>query len=168
MGLADWKEEFDKATPRTSSDYMKAGNFYLRVDVIKEGQNSSKIGNFKVEGTIIHKLDEEGTQSVGQSVTDMYSAKNRNYAEDLKSLVADMFGIPVADASFDKLLAIASDDQPLKGAIVEYSVYDKPTQSGGTYTVCKCRGFKTRLEVEEKLSDAELERFPLDSLKFIG
>jgi hypothetical protein len=168
MGLADWKEEFEKATPRTSSDYMKAGNFYLRIDVIKEGQNSSKIGNFKVEGTIIHKIDAEGTQSVGQSVTDMYSAKNRNYAEDLKSLVADMFGIPVADASFEQLLTIAGDVQPLKGAVVEYSVYDKPTQSGGTYTVCKCRGFKTKAEVEEKLSPAELDRFPIDSLKFIG
>ena len=39
MGLADWKDEFEKATPRTSSDYMKAGNFYLRIDVIKEGSN---------------------------------------------------------------------------------------------------------------------------------
>jgi hypothetical protein len=168
MGLADWKNEFESATPRTSSEYMKAGNFYLRIDVIKEGKNSSKIDNFKVEGTIIHKLDENGTQSVGQSVTDMYSASNRNYADDLKSLVSDMFSIPVAEASFDQLLTIGSDAQPLKGAVVEYHVHDKPTQSGGIYTICKCRGFKTRLEVEEKMTAAELERFPLDSLKFVG
>ena len=169
MGLSDWKDEFEKATPRTSSDYMKEGNFYLRIDVIKEGKNSAKIDNFKVEGTIIHKLDENGAQNVGQSVTHMLSAKNRNYAEDLKSLVADMFGIPVADASFDQLLTLSSDAQPLKGAVVEYYNYDKPTQKeNGVFTVCKCRGFKTRLEVEEKLSTAELDRFPLDSLKFIG
>lgn len=168
MALKDWENEFKNATPRTSSDYMKEGNFYLRIDVIKEGKNSTKTDNFKVEGTIIHKLDENGAQNVGQSVTHMLSAKNRNYAEDLKSLVADMFGIPVADASFDQLLTLSSDAQPLKGAVVEYYNYDKPTQSGGVFTVCKCRGFKTRLEVEEKLSTAELDRFPLDSLKFIG
>ena len=168
MGLQDWKKEFEDATPRTSSEYMREGSFFLRIDAIKEGKNNSKIDNFKVEGTILHKLDESGVQSVGQSVTDMYSAKNQNYADDLKSLVADMFSIPVAEASFDQLMVIAGDSQPFKGAVVEYYVYDKDTKSGGKFTLCKCRGFKSRLEVEEKLSAAELERFPLDDLKFIG
>ena len=46
MGLSDWKKEFDQATPRTSSEYMAPGNFYHRIDVIKEGKNSSKIESF--------------------------------------------------------------------------------------------------------------------------
>ena len=162
MGLADWKDDFDKATPRNSSDYMEPGNFLLRIDVIKEGTNRSKIDNFKVEGTIIHKLSEEGSQSVGQSVTHMMSAKSEYYMNDLKLLVAGMFGISVNDATFDQVLQIAADSQPLKGAVVEYYCSRK---EGKVYTNCQCRGLQPEATVREKLSDAEWERFG-DSLKF--
>lgn len=166
MGLADWKNEFDSASPRRSSDYMKQGNFLLRIDQIAEGKNSKKQDNFKVEGTIIHVMDAEGTQSVGQSVTDMYSSNNLNYAEDLKVLVAGMFGMDPDEISFeDHLLPLIDDKQPLKGAVVEYYVYDKPTKSGGLYTICQCRGFQPEAAVRGKLSDAEWERFG-DSLIF--
>jgi len=167
MGLSDWTDEFDKASSGNRSEYMKAGNFYLRIDLVKEGKNQKKIDNFKVEGTIIHKLDPSGEQNVGQSVCDMYSAVSQFYASELKGLAAGISGKSSDQVKMTDLIAISGDAQPLKGVVVEYLCYDKDTKNGGKITKKICKGVVSSEDVKGALSEDSLSRFG-SSLKLLG
>lgn len=164
MGISDWKSEFDNAKVSASATYMEPGNFLLRIDKIAEGKNRKGVENFKVEGTIIHKLDPNGSQAVGASVCDMYSRASDYFAQELKALVSGMFSLPAESVSFEQLAQISDEKQPMKGIVVEYFAYKK---EGSQFTKKYCRGMKTQEEVKAQLSEQEWNTYS-DSLKFIG
>ena len=165
MAISDWKNEFDNASTRNSSEYMDVGNYLLRVDNVVSGKNRQGVENFKLEGTIIHKLDESGPQNVGQSVCAMYSKKSDYFHAEVKGLVKDIFGLDKDEVSFKHLEKIAAEGQPLKGCVVEFIAYKKDPAK--VFVSKFCRGMKSASETKAMLSEGEWAQYE-DSLKYLG
>lgn len=160
----NWKNQFDNATVNSSSVYMEPGEYLIRIDAIKRGANRKGQGNFKLEGTIVHQFQGEN-HGVGVSVCDMYSEASDFFFSEVKGMIAGIAGKPSADVTYDDLLNLSSDSQPLKGIVVEYSAWSKDTQSGGKITKKQCKGMKTEAEFRDVASEEEVTRF-IDGLRF--
>ena len=152
-----WRNEFNNATTNSSSEYMKPGNWLVRIDKIAEGENRGGVANFKLEGTIVHHFD--GEQNVVASVTDMYTRKSDFFFSEVKALIAALAGKPSVDVGFDDLVAVSADNQPLKGIVVEYSAWEKESKNGFKFTKTACKGMVTKSKWLEVATPEEVERF---------
>jgi hypothetical protein len=161
MSQDHWADQFNSAKPKSSSAYMEPGNFLLRIDNIERGKNRKGIGNFKVEGEVVHCFD--GTNTVGKSVCDLHSESSDFFFNEVKTLMADIFGTTVDKITFDHLLKAASPEQPLKGMVVEYSAWKKDPEK--PFVKKKCKGPITKSEFEAKASEENYERY-VDSCRF--
>lgn len=165
MSITDWKNEFDNAQVGASSAYMLPGNFLMRIDNIANGANRKGVENFKVEGTIIHKIDVNGEQNVGQAVCDMYSRSSDYFAQELKGLVAGIMGKSPDEVTFDMLEKISAESQPFKGIVVEYLAYKKDPSK--PFVKKYCRGIKSSKDVKNVVSE-DIWNTYAPSLKFLG
>lgn len=163
MEMQDWKEKFNSAETRSSSTYMEQGNYFIRIDLIKSGKNSDGIDNFKLEGTVVHVF--EGSHTLGQSVCDMKSRVNdiktkaNFFMPEVKGLIADLMGMPPEQVTFENLLLVAGDTQPLKGMVCRYSAWNKQTKAGNSFTNKKCKGIITEQEFLDVADEATVKRF---------
>ena len=155
--MSNWENQFNNAKTNSSSEYMKPGNWLLRIDKIARGENRKGVGNFKLEGTVIHCFD--GEQKTGASITDMYSEKSDFIFSEVKALVDALAGKDAVNVNFGDLEAISSDAQPLKGIVVEYSAWEKESKNGFKFTKTACKGMITKSKWEATATPEELERF---------
>ena len=111
--------------------------------------------NFKVEGEVIHCFD--GTNTVGKAVCDLHSEASDFFFNEVKTLIADIFGKHVDDVTYDILLKAADKSQPLKGVVVEYSAWKKDPAK--PFVKKKCKGRITEAEFKAKATPENYERY---------
>ena len=158
-----WENQFNKAETNSSSEYMDAGSWLLRIDKIARGENRKGVGNFKLEGTVVHHFS--GSQKVGASITDMYSEKSDFFFSEVKAMIAGLAGKSGTEVTFDDLLQLSHESQPLKGMLIEYTAWEKLSKAGFAFTKTECKGMKTQKEWLAVASPDNVERFA-DSLRF--
>lgn len=161
MSGNNWENQFNNAeTNNNSSEYMREGNWLIRIDKVARGENRKKVGNFKLEGTVVHHF--EGNHAVGESITDMYTEQSDYFFQEVKALIAALAGTDATKVTYDDLLKVAGEDQPLKGIVIEYSAYKKDPEKVFVKTVCK--GMITEEKWKAVALPENIERF--ENLRF--
>ena len=152
-----WEDQFNGAKVQSSSAYMKKGNFFMRIDAIVKGQNRKFVTNFKLEGTVIHCID--GDNLIGQSVCDLYSESSDFFWPEVKRLISALSGELPENITPDDLKYMIGEDAPLKGMVVEYSAWEKPSKNGMIFAQKACKGMRSEAEYRAVASADEIERF---------
>lgn len=165
MSQDHWASQFNEAKPKSSSAYIVPGNFFLRIDNIERGKSRKGVGNFKIEGTVVHCFD--GDNKVGQSVCDMNTEASDFFFNEVKSLIADIMNMSVEDVTFANFERVASKEQPLRGFVVEYSAWNKESKKtpGNFFTKKKCKGRITKNQYMAVADQATQDRF-LEDCRF--
>lgn len=144
-GVGDAKGSFDAV-------YAGRGHYLLRIDKVKTDKTRKSKKFVAVEMTVLHTFpDGDGANDPtamgqwhqpGANVSDIMMADSDYFLGDLKTFIANVAGIPLAEVTPERCHQVTDPEgpQPFTGLVVEMKNRLKPTKptaekpNGGTFT----------------------------------
>ena len=152
------------AKSRMDSNYVIPSHFLARIDKCKIGKNRKDEGFFVVEMTVIHDCEPDKYQrssfghAVGEEVSHMMMAKHDSFLGNVKGFISTTLDMPDDQIGEEEAIAVAADDQPLAGTVVEVAARNTVTRAGNDFTVVNYKGEVPRDQLDaifETLADGE-------------
>lgn len=124
------------ARPRLSSNWIREGEYAIRIDRVKVDTNRKNEASFFVEGTVVFVWsDAQGTgHKLGESVTHNMQARHDSFLSNVKSFLAAALGLPPGDIGDEQVLMVVDDDQPLMNTTLHVKANQVLTRAGKPFT----------------------------------
>ena len=168
----------DKAASRLDANYVIPSHFLALINKCKIGENRKDEGFFVVEMTVIHDCEPDKYargvfgHAVGEEVSHMMMSKHDSFLGNVKGFISNVLDMPDDKIGETEALAVAADDQPLAGTVIEVAARNVVTRQNKDFTVVNYKGevdkeelmalFKTLDDGKERVARffPELETIP--------
>jgi len=144
MGFFDG---IDKVKASFDSNYMAPGQYWCRVDRMKQDKNRAGIENLVVEMQIVRVVDGKDTANrAGEDVSVIHSSNKDGYLSRTKAMFANLMGVEANEITPDVCIKACGTEQPLAGMICEIHVVAGPNKKGA---IINKQAFKREVPDEE-------------------
>lgn len=133
MGLFSGVE---KAKASLGGNYLKPGNYRVRIDKVKQGESRKNGGFIAVEMTILEVLSttEDKPHLPGEQATYMYMTKFDSFLGNWKAFVMGVMDCNEAEVTEEESAKIIGETQPFSGLTVPVQAVNVKTKAGGDFT----------------------------------
>ncbi len=141
------------AASRMDANYVIPSHFLALISKCKIGENRKDEGFFVVEMLVIHDCEPDKYQrgawghAVGEEVSHMMMSKHDSFLGNVKGFISNTLGMEDGTIGETEALAVAADDQPLAGTIIEVAARNVVTRAGNDFTVVNYKGEVEKDEV---------------------
>jgi hypothetical protein len=132
---------FKEARPSGDWNNLKAGDYWLKIENVKEEETRQGGYQIKAALTVVHVIDDNAGAGmrVGEEASDLFCMHGKGadlFLPNLKAFMAGALSAPAGEIDQTDIDAMLSDDQPLAGKVVHYHGRDTVSR-GGTDIVRK-------------------------------
>lgn len=147
----------DAATPSRNYDYVRAGQYLVRLEEFRFGVNRSKIPYARFAFTVVHVLDAsaaakepKGPHRVGEKISWVLMSNKDTSTPALKGALMSIMDCPAEEITTAFSETAASDAQPLKGMFL---VLD-----GDVQKMKSKEGLFTRISIKRRVLGGEVKK----------
>ena len=146
------------------SNYVIPSHALARINKCKIGKNRKDEGFFVVEMTIVHNCEPDKYErgkyghQPGEEVSHMLMSKHDSFLGNVKGFISNTLDMEDEGIGEDEALAVAAEDQPLAGTVIEFVARNVVTKAGNDFTVVNYKGevpMEQVAEIFSKLEDGE-------------
>lgn len=126
----------ESAKASLGGNYLRPGNYKVRVDRVKEGESRKNGGFIAVEMTILEIIDSatDRPHVLGEQTTYMYMTKFDSFLGNWKAFVMGVTGCDESEVTEEESANIISDKQPFSGLICPLQTVNIVTRAGHDFT----------------------------------
>ena len=142
------------------SSYLRPGRYLVRLDKATTGTARSGVEFvcfnlvcLAVVSATAAANNAEGPHREGDEVTWMIMKNWKSFDRDVKTAIIGFTGCTEDEITVDSLTTIFGPSNPLGGMFFEIDAVERPTQKGGTFTVCKIVRELPADEVKARVSE---------------
>lgn len=134
------------AASRLDANYVIPSHFLAIINKCKIGENRKGEGFFVVEMTVVHDCEPDKYQrgtwghAVGEEVSHMMMAKHDSFLGNVKGFISNTLNMEDDTIGEEEAIAVAADDQPLAGTVIEVASRNVVTRAGNDFTVVNYKG----------------------------
>lgn len=131
----------EKVKARIDANYIRPGHYLARIDVVKADKTRKQDGFVAIEMTILHVIDNDNDKghSVGENVSHLLMQKHDAFLGNMKSFVANVFGMMPEEITEQHCTLVCSTPCPLTGTVVEFTARNITTRLGSDFTAINYR-----------------------------
>ena len=126
---------FKEARPSGDWNNLKAGDYWLKINGVKEEETRQGGYQIKAELTVVAVIDDNHGAGlrVGEEASDLFCMHGKGadlFLPNLKAFMAGALAAPASEIDQSDIDAMLSDDQPLAGRVVHFHGRDAVSRGG--------------------------------------